>query len=104
MPSAVLGSGSESEDDVSAPLTVRHLHWQCSLLGPAIDEPLTVKGMLNCGAHIVLIDESLITHLGLRRFCLHKPLPISVAMNNATCSDSHLHEYVKVTPFAPNSS
>jgi hypothetical protein len=42
--------------------------------------------------------------LGLRRFRLHKPLPISVALNNSTTSDSHLHEFVRIAPFAPNSA
>ena len=33
MPNTVLGAGSGSEEDVSAPLTVNHLHWTCSLMG-----------------------------------------------------------------------
>jgi hypothetical protein len=60
MPSAVLGAGSESEEDVSVPLTVAHLQWLYCLMGPLVDEPITVKTMLDCGAHIVLIDESLV--------------------------------------------
>jgi len=104
MPSAVLGAGSESKEDVSAPLTVKHLLWACSLVGLSIDEPTTVNSMLDCGAHIMLIDAALVQSLGLRHFRLHKPLPISVALNNMICSDSHLHEYVKIAPFAPDSS
>jgi hypothetical protein len=104
MPSAVLGAGSESEEDVSAPLTVKHLHWTCSLLGPSVDEPFTVDSMLGCGAHVMLISESLVHLLGLRRFHLHKPLPISVALNNTTSSDSHLYKYVKIMPFSPDSA
>jgi hypothetical protein len=104
MPSAVLGAGSESEEDVSAPLTVTHLRWTCLLLGPAVDDAVTVTGMLDCGAHVVLIEPSLAELLGLRRFRLHKPLPISVALNNTSTSDSHLYEYVKLAPFAPDSS
>lgn len=104
MLSAVLGAGSESEDDVSAPMTVQHLLWRCSILGPAVDTPTIVKSMLDCGAHIVLIDAALVKHLGLCRFHLHKPLPILVALNNSTCSDSHLYEYVKIAPFTPDSS
>lgn len=73
-------------------------------MGPSVDKPLRVTSMLNCGAHVVFIDATLILHLGLCHFCLHKPLPISMALNNTTCSDSHLHEYVKITPFAPDSS
>jgi hypothetical protein len=57
MPSGILGAGSESEDDVSVPLTVKHLHWLCFLLGPLVNEPLTVKGMLDCGAHVILIGR-----------------------------------------------
>jgi hypothetical protein len=104
MPSGVLGSGSELEDDVSAPLTVKHMHWLCLLLGPSVNKPLTVKGMLDCGAHMVLINEALVALVGLCHFCLHKPLPISVAVYNTTWSDSHLHEYIKIAPFAPDSS
>jgi hypothetical protein len=104
MPSAVLGAGSESEDDVSCPLTMQHLLWMCSLLGPAVDTPTLVKSMLDCGVHIVLINDALVKHLGLHHFRLHKPLPISVALNNSTCSNSHLYEYVKITLFAPDSS
>jgi hypothetical protein len=68
MPSAVLGAGSESEEDMSAPLTVAHLQWLCCLMGPLVDEPITVKTMLDCRAHIVLIDELLVRLLGLRQF------------------------------------
>jgi hypothetical protein len=73
-------------------------------MGPGVDEPLTVTSMLDCGAHVALIDAALVFRLGLHLFHLHKPLPISVALNNTMCSDSHLHEYVKIAPFAPDSS
>jgi hypothetical protein len=104
MPSTVLGAGSESEDDVSSPLTIQHLLWMCSLLGPSVDKPTLVKAMLDCSAHVVLINETLVKCLGLCHFCLHKPLPISVALSNTTCSDSHLYEYVKIAPFTPDFS
>lgn len=104
MPSTVLGADSESEEDVSAPLTIAHLQWLCSLLGPAFNEPLTVTSMLDCGAHVVLIDSTLVSLLGLHCFCLHKPLPISMALNNTLTSDSHLYEYVKLSPVTPDLS
>lgn len=63
MPSAVLGSGSEMEEEVS-PLTIPHLRWRCSLLGPAADELVTVNCMLDSGAHVVLIDNALVEKLG----------------------------------------
>jgi hypothetical protein len=68
MPSGILGASSELEDDVSASLTMKHLHWLCSLLGPLINEPLTVEGMLDCGAHVILINKTLVTLLSLHRF------------------------------------
>jgi hypothetical protein len=60
--------------------------------------------MLDCGAHVVLIDDALVGKLGLCRFCLHKPLPISVALNNLNASENYLHECVKIVPFALNSA
>jgi hypothetical protein len=73
-------------------------------VGPSVDELFTVDSMLDCGAHVMLISKALVCLLGLRRFRLHKPLPISVALNNTTSSDSHLYEYVKITPFSPDSA
>lgn len=60
--------------------------------------------MLDCGAHVVLIDETLVDELPLHCFCLHEPLPISVALNNSSSTKNYLHEYVKIAPFAPNSA
>lgn len=76
----------------------------CSLIGPSADEPITVNSMLDCGAHIVLINSMLADQLGLCWFCLHVPLPISIALNNSSTSDSHLHEYVKLAPYTPGSA
>ena len=104
MLSTVLGAGSESEEDVSAPLTVKYLHWMCSLLGPSVDKPFTVDSMLDCRAHVMLINKTLVHLLGLHQFHLHKPLPISVALNNTTSSNSQLYEYVKIMPFSPDSA
>jgi hypothetical protein len=93
MPSAVLGSSSETEEEVS-PLTVSHLCWACMLMGPGAGEPVSVMGMLDCGAHVVLIDSWLVDQLRLCHFCLHKPLPISVmvALNSSAMSESQLYE------------
>jgi hypothetical protein len=70
----------------------------------SLDSPITVNGMLDSGVHVMLIDADLIKQLSLRCFCLHKPLPISIALNNMSTSDSHLYEYVKIAPFAPYST
>ena len=75
------------------------------MLSHGIIEPFfTVDSMLDCGAHIILISKALVNLLGLYHFCLHKPLPISVTLNNTSSSDNHLHEYVKITPFSPDSA
>jgi len=60
--------------------------------------------MLDCGAHIVSIDDMLADALGLCHFHLHKPLPISVALNNSALLNSHLYEYIKIVPYAPDSA
>jgi hypothetical protein len=74
-------------------------------MGLLVDEPIIVKMMLDCRAYIILINDVLVCFLGFCQFLLHKPLPISVTLNNATSSsNSHLHEYVKIAPFAPDSS
>ena len=101
MPLAVLGSGSETKD-VSVPLTIAHLCWTCSLIGPGSDEPITVNSMLDCGAHVVLIGSMLADQLGLCHYCLYSPLPISIALDNSSSSDSHLHEYIKFVPYVPS--
>lgn len=62
MPSSVLGSGSETDEEVS-PLSVLHLCWECTLIGPGADEPLTVSSMLDSSAHVILIDNSLVEKL-----------------------------------------
>lgn len=103
MPSAVLESSSGSEEEVS-PLTMPHLHWECTLMGPVADDLMTVMGMIDSGAHIVLIDEMLVQQLGLRCFHMHKPLPISVALNNSPTSESYLYEYVTIAPYSPDSA
>lgn len=102
MPSVVLGSGSETEEEVSAPLA--HLHWPCLMIGPGTDKPITVNSVLNCEAHIGLINSKLADQLHLHCYHLHKPLSISVALNNSSSADSHLHKYVKLAPYTPDSS
>ena len=104
MPSNVLGSGSETEEEVSAPLTVLHLQWTCKLSRPNADDPLTVRSMLDCGAHMVLIHSRIVNRLGLAHRPLCSPLPVSVALNGSATPDGLLHEYVKISPFSPDSA
>lgn len=97
MPSRVLGSGSETEDDeVCIPLTSQHYQWTGMVTGPNTDLPVAVNTMLDCGTHVVLIHPSLVEQLGLHCFCLFKPLPVSVAIEEGKMEEKHLHEYVKL--------
>ena len=73
-------------------------------MGPGSDDPITVNGMLNCGSHVILIDSMLVEHPGLCWYHLHNHLPISVAVNSTSLSDSHLHKYIKISPYAPDFS
>jgi hypothetical protein len=77
--SSILGASPESYE-VCADLTGHHFHWACSLMGPNADEPLTVNSMLDCGAHVVLIEEGLVNTLGLCSFFLHKPETVLLAI------------------------
>lgn len=52
----------------------------------------------------MLIDSTLVKELGLRHFRLHKLLPISVALNNLTTSESHLYKYIKIAPYSLDSA
>ncbi|KAF8222394.1 hypothetical protein L208DRAFT_1322849 [Tricholoma matsutake] len=108
MPLLVLGAGSET-DEVS-PLTIPHLRWTCTLIGPGTDEPVAVNTMLDSGMHIILINSALVEKLGLCCFHSHKPfvalipLPISIALNNTASSESQLYEYIKITPYSVDAS
>ncbi|RDB15199.1 hypothetical protein Hypma_004687, partial [Hypsizygus marmoreus] len=77
---AVLGNGSDSEDDlsdeVSTPFSIPHYVWKGSVVGPNVSAPVTVSMLIDSGSHIILINPGLVAHLGL-----HRPLPVDVAMS-----------------------
>jgi len=55
MPSAVLGNGSFSEDDVSPPMRSKHFVAKFNIAAKHLDFPLTFSTLINNGAHLVLI-------------------------------------------------
>jgi hypothetical protein len=65
MPSAVLGNGTDSEEECIAPLSVPHLKWSCLINGPSVSSPILVKALIDHGSTVVLIDQTLVTQLGL---------------------------------------
>lgn len=87
MLSAVLGSGSETEEEVNIPVTSCHYKWMCNILGNNADDPLTVNTLLNCSAHVILINLSVVDKLGRHHFCLFKPLPVSITLNGSSVKE-----------------
>ncbi|KAG2737970.1 hypothetical protein P692DRAFT_20760211, partial [Suillus brevipes Sb2] len=81
MPSAVLGNGSDTDEECVAPLQTPHLRWDCQVDGPAVSSPLNVSALIDHGSSLVLIDEALVSKLGLRRRLLPKPVPVTLALS-----------------------
>ncbi|KAJ3925235.1 MAG: hypothetical protein NXY57DRAFT_863999, partial [Lentinula lateritia] len=81
-PSAVLGSGTDSEEEVSAPFRVPHLRWKCHVSGPKAQFPVIVNSLIDNGAHLALIHPDLADRLGYPRLCLPQPENVSAAFQN----------------------
>ncbi|KAJ7437698.1 hypothetical protein FB451DRAFT_1450431 [Mycena latifolia] len=94
-------SDDDSENaDVSSnsfPYHIPHLHWDCLVEGPMSNLPLPITVLIDDGAHLVLIDSDLVDKLALRRFTLHKPEPISLAIANNGAPLTHLTQYIKLS-------
>ncbi|KAF9074307.1 hypothetical protein BDP27DRAFT_1416195 [Rhodocollybia butyracea] len=91
--SAVL-EGTDSEDKISvspAPYKLPHFRWRCHVSGPRSEFPLTVRPLLDDGAHLALIHPDLVDCLGLKCMKLDKPEPVSSAFSS---KDSSLMEFV----------
>jgi hypothetical protein len=96
MPSAVLGDGSDSDDECMAPLQTPHLRWDCLVDGPAVSSSVTVSALIDHGSSLVLIDDTLVVQLGLCHCELTKALPVSLALSPDSQSIV-LSQYVKLT-------
>ena len=97
MPSAVLGNGSFSEDDVSPPLRSKHFVAKLNIAATHLDFPLTFSTLIDNGAHLVLIRPEVVEALKLERHLLKVPETVSVAIseNNKKKVKMTLHHYVK---------
>ncbi|KAK6984159.1 hypothetical protein R3P38DRAFT_2413233, partial [Favolaschia claudopus] len=87
-------SDSDSDGYVLPPLTVPHLYVNLTLSGPSIsDFPIPVRSLLDIGCPSIVISDTLVTKLGLRRY----PLPLEED-NLSSLSESPLscREYVKL--------
>jgi hypothetical protein len=79
-------------------VTTHHFRWPCQLTGPLTEFPLTINSMLDCGAHIILINPILVEKLSLRCFHLHKPIPVTTAIREeGGVTASHLYKYMKIS-------
>jgi len=81
-PSAVLGNGSFSEEDVSPPLRSKHFIAKFKVYGPRLDFALTYAALIDNGAHVVLIRPEVVEELGLERHLLPVPEPVDVAITD----------------------
>ena len=87
-PSIVLDVGEEDSDDSDmryasandSPFSVGHLGWRCRVNGPSVPEPITITALIDNGSYSVLIDEELVSRLGLRRRKLPAPQRAKLAM------------------------
>ena len=62
------------------PFSSKHLEWCCRVDGPSVPEPVVVTALIDNGSHSVLIDDRLVTKLGLRRRWLPFPQRARLAM------------------------
>ncbi|KAG1795413.1 uncharacterized protein HD556DRAFT_1472931 [Suillus plorans] len=104
MPSSVFEEGSESEDDkYVAPFETAHLIWPCLLTGPSSESFERIDALIDHGSHLVLIDESVVDKLGLRKRKLHTSIEASSAfLNSASVSPFSFSEYVLLSPSSIN--
>jgi len=98
MPSAVLGNGSFSEDDVSPPLHSKHFVAKFNIVAMHLDFPLMFSMLIDNGAHVVLICPKVIDVLKLKCHLLQTPETVSVAIseNNKKKVKMTLHYYIKL--------
>ena len=88
--SAVLGISDEISDDSdeyvrtnhTPPFSSGHLEWRCQIDGSSVSEPVVVTALIDNGSHSVLIDDGLVTKLGLRRRRLLSPQRARLAMGD----------------------
>ncbi|KAJ7223771.1 hypothetical protein C8J57DRAFT_1506947 [Mycena rebaudengoi] len=72
---------SAMDEDLSLPHNMskppshrsEHLRWKCLVEGPGRDFPLTVRSLIDDGAHLALIEEDLVETLKLPRYELPEP-------------------------------
>ena len=86
MPSTVLGDGTDSGEESIFPISCPQLVWRCHVNGPLPECPLEVDALIDNGSSLVLIDEQLVSSLGLHVHELPHPIPIGLALTSPSAS------------------
>ena len=87
-----------SHCDVSAPIHVKHLFWNCQIHGLINDFPVKMKVLLDNGAHLVLIHPELVAGLGLKRYRFQVPEIINIALKNSDAKQKcKFFNYIKIS-------
>lgn len=103
---AVLSSHAGSNGaKLKAPLHVDHLFWRCAVAGASSETELipVFDALIDHGAHAVLICESVVEELKLKRKKLSRPEEVEGAMTNPgeVGMTTTLTEYVKIKLYCP---
>lgn len=103
VPSSVIEDVSDSDDDTCvAPFETPHLIWPCLLTGPLSSSFERVDALIDHGSHLVLINEDLVTKLGLRRRKLNAAIEANSAFLVSSISSFSFTEYVHLSPSSVN--
>jgi hypothetical protein len=93
---------SPNETDLRVPYSMPHYVWGCATTCPRSGKTAKFSALLDPGSHMILINSSVVDRLNLRRRKLPKPAKVGLATTLAndleSCSDTVLHEWVKLKP------
>ncbi|THU96566.1 hypothetical protein K435DRAFT_858433 [Dendrothele bispora CBS 962.96] len=82
--------------DCCPPLRSPHFLFSALVEGPNVEFPLPMELLLDNGSHLILIRDDLVQRLGLKRYRLRKPEPISLATDSSSSARTILTEFVKL--------
>jgi len=93
---------SDSDEDWDVTRWVGHRSvantfiWNCQIHSLMDDFPMKMHTLISNGMHLILICPELVDHLGLKKYCLHKPEPVDVAFSKEK-KKTELYHYVKLS-------
>jgi hypothetical protein len=88
------------------PLSVPHLRWRAAVADAKLGCPnrRIIDTFLDCGSHLVLINESLVNELQLHRHKLHKPIPKNLALLTGKEPKNFFEEWTKIKLYDPENN